>query len=212
MAEVFDAESPAAIDTAVAALATGGLVVFPTDTMFGVAADPTVTGATEAVFAAKQRPRDLTLPILVAGLDQARAVVALDARAEALAARYWPGPLTLVLARTQSSRRWDLGEERETVGIRIPDHPVALALLRRTGPLAVTSANISGEPTPTDCDGVLTSLGEHVAVALCWGPPPHGRASTVVDLTGPDASVVRQGQISAVAIGTVAKGASEALE
>jgi len=211
VAEIFRTEAVEAVEAAATALAAGGVVVFPTDTVFGIAANPTVTGATGRIFAAKRRSREVTLPVLVAGLDQARDVAALDARAEALAARYWPGPLTLVLARSESSRRWELGEERATVGVRVPDHPVALAILRRTGPLAVTSANVSGEPTPVDLDGVLVSLGDHLAVAVGWGPAPRGRASTVVDLTGPVARLVREGEISAADIEAVAKGAPEGL-
>ncbi len=211
MAEVFPDESPEAFDAAVDALAAGRLVVVPTDTVFGLAADPTVEGATPAVFAAKRRARELTLPVLVADMDQARQVGALDGRAEALANKHWPGPLTIVTRRRGASSWWDLGEHRGSVGLRVPDHPLALALLRQTGPLAVTSANVSGEPPPLDCEGVVRAIGDHVAIVLCWGPPPIGRASTVVDATGPEVRVLREGEVSAAAIRETTEGAPEGL-
>lgn len=196
MAEIFREEG-AGLDAAGAALAAGGLVVFPTDTVYGLAAHPAVEGATRAVFAAKRRSIELTLPILVVDVAQARLVAVLDERAEALAARYWPGPLTLVLPRTEVSASWDLGREAASVGVRVPGHPAALSLLRRTGPLATSSANVSGEPAPDDCDGVLVALGDAVAVYLCWGSAPGGRASTVVDLTAGEPRVTRAGAIAA---------------
>ena len=210
--EVVRSGGPQALEAAAAALASGRLVVFPTDTVYGLAADPRVEGATPAVFTAKRRSRELTLPVLVADLEQARAVASLDLRAEALAERYWPGPLTIVLRRTASSSSWDLGEHRASVGMRVPDHPVALELLRRTGPLAVTSANISGEPPSSDCDEVVRTLGGGVAVVLCWGPAPEGRASTVVDLTGRRPQVLREGEVSSAEIETTLERASEGLE
>jgi tRNA threonylcarbamoyl adenosine modification protein (Sua5/YciO/YrdC/YwlC family) len=193
--EIFTEESSKGLDAAERALAASRLVVFPTDTVFGLAAHPVAEGATRAIFAAKRRSRELTLPILVASMEQARSVAALDDRAETLAGRYWPGPLTLVLRRTARSRGWDLGEEEASVGVRIPDHPVPLSLLRRSGPLAATSANVSGEPTPGDCEGVRAALGNAVAVYLCWGSPPGGLASTVVDLAGDEPRVIREGVI-----------------
>ena len=212
MTEVFREESAEALEAAAAALVAGHLIAMPTETVFGLAADPIAEGATGRVFAAKRRPRELTLPILVADVEQARGVAALDGRAEALAARHWPGPLTIVARRRGASSSWDLGAERGSVGVRVPDHPVALAVLRRTGPLAVTSANLSGREPSADCDGVLRDIGDHVAIALCWGPPPRGRSSTVVDVTGPDVRVLREGDVTATAIRAATEGAPEALE
>ena len=200
---VFTDAGEASLDAARAALAAGHLVTFPTDTVFGLAADPDVEGATRLVFATKRRARALTLPVLVADPEQARTVAILDARAERLAATFWPGALTLVLPRTEACREWDLGEERASVAVRIPDHPVAAALLERTGPLAVTSANISGEPTPPECEGLFETFGDSVAAYLCWGPAPAGRASTVIDLTGHQARVQRSGDVSAEELGSV---------
>jgi tRNA threonylcarbamoyl adenosine modification protein (Sua5/YciO/YrdC/YwlC family) len=209
--EIYRTDAPESFDAAIDALRAGGLVLIPTDTVFGVAADPTVESATAAVFAAKRRSRELTLPVLVADLQQARGVAALDGRGEALAAMHWPGGLTIVARRRGASASWDLGDRRGTVGVRVPDHPLTLALLRRTGPLAVTSANVSGESPAVDCEGAVTALGAHVAVALCGGPAPRGGASTVVDVTGPDVRVLRQGGVSAAAITAATEGGPEGL-
>lgn len=188
------------LEAANAALTGGRLVVFPTDTVYGLAAHTSVRGATRSLFDAKQRPRELTLPVLVPDVERGREVAVFDPRAEALAERYWPGALTLVLPRTPLSRAWDLGEDRASVGVRMPHHPVARSLLERTGPLAVTSANRSGDPTPADCDGVVGMLGDAVAVYLCGGLPAGGVASTVVDLTGAEARVLRTGAVPGVDI------------
>jgi L-threonylcarbamoyladenylate synthase len=180
---------------AVEALARGGLVVVPTDTVYGVAARPDLAEATARVFAAKGRPRDLTLPVLAADAEAAGLAGALDERALRLARRFWPGPLTLVVPRTGMSMPWDLGEGRDTVGLRVPDHRRTRALLTETGPLAVTSANRSGEPTPPDCDGVKAALGDAVEVYVCDDPRPAGPPSTVLDLTGPEPRILRQGAL-----------------
>ena len=187
------------IQAAASALDRGELAVIPTDTVYGVAARPDVTGATERIFEAKRRPRDLTLPVLAATIADAQEVGTFDDRASALAARFWPGGVTLVLRRSELSLGWDLGAERRSVGVRVPDHPVARALLERTGPLATTSANLSGEPTPEDCEGVQAAMGDQVAVYLCAGtltPVP----STVVDLTEPEPRVLRTGAVPPAAV------------
>ncbi len=181
------------IEEAAEALARGDLVVLPTDTVYGLASAP---GATAKLFDAKARPRSLTLPVLVANARDATRVALLDDRACRLAERFWPGGLTLVLRRTPDWTKWDLGEERATVGVRVPDHPLTRALLRATGPLAVTSANRSGEPTPTDCHGVRAVFGDQVAVYLCDDPRPAGPPSTVLDLSGPEPRVLREGAIA----------------
>jgi tRNA threonylcarbamoyl adenosine modification protein (Sua5/YciO/YrdC/YwlC family) len=183
-----------AIQSAAQAVRDGNLVVLPTDTVYGIGARPDRKKATARLFAIKRWPRDLTLPILVSGPDDASRVAILDDRARALAEKFWPGGLTLVLPRAEMARRWDLGEASDTVGVRMPDHGVARALLRTTGPLAVTSANISGGPTPSDCPGVRAIFGQEVAVYLCVGPLS-GLASTVVDLSGSEVQVLREGAI-----------------
>lgn len=200
MSEVFELGSASeslpdeAIQAAARAVRAGELVVLPTDTVYGIGARPDRKKATARLFAAKRRPRDLTLPVLVAGVEDAERVGVLDARARAIAGRFWPAGLTLVLPRTELARRWDLGDEKATVAVRMPDHPVALDLLRTTGPLAVTSANVSGEPTPSDCPGIRAVFGQWVAVYLCAGPVG-GLASTVLDLSGPEPTILREGAI-----------------
>jgi L-threonylcarbamoyladenylate synthase len=196
MPAVFDLSGPedAALVAAAGAVTRGEAVVLPTDTVYGLASRPDSAAATDRLFAAKGRPRELSLPVLAAGAGEAGGVGVLSRTAERLAERFWPGALTLVVPRAPAAMSWDLGEERTTVALRVPDHPVALALLRRTGPLATTSANRSGRPTPEDCDGVRRELGDAVAVYLCAGrlsPVP----STIVDLSGPEPRVVRAGAL-----------------
>jgi L-threonylcarbamoyladenylate synthase len=188
-----------AMTAAEVALNRGELVVMPTDTVYGVAARPDLTGATRRVFDAKLRPTNLTLPVLAHSAPAAEAVAELDDRARLLATRFWPGGLTIVLPRAPAAGAWNLGEETETVGVRVPAHDVALGLLGRTGPLAVTSANLSGEATPPDCDGVRAVLGETVAVYLCAGRC-EGRPSTVVDLIGAEPIIRREGAVVAADI------------
>ncbi|MGH2723918.1 MAG: L-threonylcarbamoyladenylate synthase [Actinomycetota bacterium] len=200
MSEAFDVgrDPTAALDAAERAVGDGRLVVFPTDTVYGVGGRPDLPGATARIFEAKQRPPRLTLPVLAAGMDQAAEVAVFDRRARGLAERFWPGAVTLVLPRAEASREWDLGAERDTVGVRVPGHETALGLLRRTGPLAVTSANRSGEPTPATCRDVREALGEAVAVYLCADASVAGdTASTVVDLTGSPPRVLREGAVPA---------------
>lgn len=199
VSERFDLREPheAALPAAERALGRGELVVVPTDTVYGIAARPDVAGATDRLFAAKRRPRSLTLPVLAASSGEAERVGRFDDRARVLAERFWPGAITLVLPRAKLSEGWELGEEQTSVGVRVPADEIARALLARTRPLAVTSANLSGEPTPATCDGVEAAFGEAVAVYLCTGTAPGGRASTVVDLTGTEVAVLREGPIAA---------------
>jgi len=180
---------------AAAAARRGDLIVFPTDTVYGVGTRPDDPAATAKVFEAKRRPRDLELPVLVATVSEARAVAAFDERAERLAAALWPGPLTLVLPRGADASGWDLGGDPATVGVRAPHHPVALALLADTGPLAVTSANLSGRPPAETCDELQALFGDDVAVYLCQEGPLAGVSSTVVDLAHGPAMILREGSL-----------------
>lgn len=182
-------------DAALAALA-GELIVVPTDTVYGIATRPDEPTATSRLFEAKGRPRDLQLPVLVPSVGAAREIAVFDRSAEVLAADFWAGPLTLVLPRTEESASWYLGEETATVGVRMPHHPLALAVLARSGPLAATSANLSGEPTPATCEGLAEVFGDSVAVYLCEEAPIAGRPSTVVDLAHGHPVVLREGAIS----------------
>lgn len=182
-------------EAAEAALA-GRLIVLPTDTVYGIGTRPDDPAATARLFEAKGRPRELALPVLVASRKQAERIAAFDGRARVLAGRFWPGALSLVLPRTERSRAWALGERSATIAVRMPHHPLALALLARTGPLAVTSANRSGEPTPATCEELQRVFGDAVAVYLCEPDPLAGLPSTVADLTGPDLRVLREGAVT----------------
>jgi L-threonylcarbamoyladenylate synthase len=186
----------AELERAVAAVHDGELIVLPTDTVYGLGARPDDPGATAAIFAVKGRTSDLALPVLVADADEARAVGVLDERAERLTAIYWPGPLTLVVERAAGARAWGLGDRAETVGLRVPSDPVALALLRRTGPLAVTSANRSGEREARTCDEAREIFGARVAVYLRGDEPLEGRPSTVLDLSSGGARILRRGALT----------------
>lgn len=184
------------VQQAAAAALRGEAVVLPTDTVYGVGTRPDDPAATAHLFALKGRPEDLELPVLVPSVGVARTIAAFDERAFALAGRFWAGPLTLVLPRTETSRGWEIGGDEETIGVRIPHHPLALAVLALTGPLAVTSANRSGNPTPSTCDGVLAVFGDRVAVYLCDASPLEGSASTVVDLAHGEPRFLRVGALA----------------
>ncbi|MDO8108278.1 L-threonylcarbamoyladenylate synthase [Isoptericola sp. b441] len=172
-----------ALDEAVHALGRGGLVVLPTDTVYGIGADAFDAAAVARLLAAKGRGRQMPPPVLVP------AVATLDglctdvpAAARALVEAFWPGGLTVIL-RSHPSLAWDLGETRGTVAVRMPDHPAALALLARTGPLAVSSANRTGNPAARTADEAREQLGDSVTVYLDGGPAPGGVASSIVDAT-----------------------------
>jgi L-threonylcarbamoyladenylate synthase len=185
------------VGEAIAATRRGELVVMPTDTVYGIGTRPDDPDATARVFEAKLRDRDLELPVLVATIRDAERVGILDDRAERLAAGCWPGGLTLILLRARASRGWDLGGDPETVGVRIPHHPLALAVLAGAGPMAVSSANRSGEPPAIDCDALASTFGDLVSVYLCQEAPLSGAPSTVLDLAHGPARVVRPGAVGA---------------
>lgn len=182
-----------------AALRAGEPVVIPTDTVYGVAVDPSIEGATERLFALKGRPPDKALPVLGASIESLRLVAQFDRRAESLAERFWPGALTLVLPRADGFE-WPLGGKGDaTVGVRIPDHAVALELLESYGPLAVTSANRSGEPPATTADETRRAFENRVQV-LDGGPCTGGAASTVLSLVG-EPHILRAGALTPAELG-----------
>lgn len=186
----------AAVEAATLAVRRGQLVVIPTDTVYGVAADAFDPDAVAGLLEAKGRGRDMPPPVLVGSATTMDALAtAVPAFARALAEAFWPGPLTLV-CRQQPSLRWDLGETRGTVAIRVPDHEVALAILERTGPLAVSSANLTGRAAATTAQDAEGMLAEAVSVIVDAGPSPGGEASTIVDATGERARILRPGAIS----------------
>jgi len=191
---VGDPPPPTAVLQAVRALAQGMPIGIPTDTVYGLAVDPFRPGATDRIFAAKRRPRDVSLPLLVSGVDQALSVSSsVPELALELMAAYWPGPLTLVLP-VRPGLGADLGDDDLTVGVRSPDHAVPQALCAASGPLATTSANRHGEPPLSTAGEVADAFGEAVPVVLdggiCTGSP-----STVVDCTGQELKLLREGRI-----------------
>lgn len=175
------------------ALQRGLLVGMPTDTVYGVAADPFDRRAMERLFEVKGRDRGNPIPILGASIDALRKVAVVDGSAADAGGRHWPGGLTIVVPAAEGVPDW-IGDERRTVAIRVPDHPVALELLEAAGPLAVTSANRSGEPPAKGADEARLTLGYGVAVCL-EGDAGLGEASTVVDFTGVEPVVLREGPV-----------------
>lgn len=201
-------------------LQRGELVVLPTDTVYGIAANAFDATAVAALLAAKGRGRQSPPPVLIPSVNTLPGLATdVPEVALRLAEAFWPGALTMIL-KAQPSLIWDLGETRGTVALRVPNHKIALALLEETGPLAVSSANLTGEPAAVDCQQAADYLGKSVAVYLDAGAAPVGEASTILDLTalvasGIDASstdaenagkirVVRQGAISREQIAAVA--------
>jgi tRNA threonylcarbamoyl adenosine modification protein (Sua5/YciO/YrdC/YwlC family) len=190
-----DEEREAAIDAASRAVRRGRLVVLPTDTVYGIGADAFDPDAVARLLAAKGRGREMPPPVLVGtkGTLDALATRVPDYVAP-LVERFWPGALTVV-CHQQPSLQWDLGETRGTVAVRMPDDDLARALLDRTGPLAVSSANLSGRPPALDADAAEEMLGESVAVIIDGGTSPGGVASTIVDATGERPRLLRLGAI-----------------
>jgi L-threonylcarbamoyladenylate synthase len=174
-------------------LRRGGLVAFPTDTVYGLAALAFDEQAVRKIYEVKGRPNDKAIPVLLASAAEIDIVAReVGARVYRLAAQFWPGPLTLVVPK---SPQLPESVASATVGIRVPDHPVALALLGLTGPLAVTSANLSGAADPVNADQVLQQLGGGVDLILDGGITPGGIPSTVVDCTGEELVIVRPGPL-----------------
>lgn len=197
-----DAQLLPGMRTARQALGRGALVVLPTDTVYGVAANAFDAAAVQRLLDAKGRGRQSPPPVLVPGMDTVRALAAdVPEPVERLAEAFWPGGLTIVLpARTSLS--WDLGDTRGTVAVRMPDHPIALELLEEVGPLAVSSANLTGLPAAQSATAAHGMLGDRVAVYLDAGLSAGGVASTIVDATSlvggeePVVRVLREGAVS----------------
>jgi len=199
MTRVVVASDPGAVREAAAALADGAVVVVPTDTVYGLAVDPTQPEAIQRLFALKGRPAEVPLPIVVAGDEQVALVAGtLEAAARGLAERYWPGPLTLVVPR-RPAFTVDLGGPpavRGTVGVRRPDHAVLVALCELLGPLAVTSANLHGAPPATTPAEVLQAFSGSDRPALVLdGGACDGLPSTVVECRGPSSRCLREGAL-----------------
>ena len=193
---VSAADPDEALSRLVVALSADGVVVLPTDTVYGLAALPTSRPAIDALFALKGRGHDVPLAMLCADLDQVLGVVdpALAVAVSALAERWWPGPLTLVLPR-RSGVKLHLGEPSDTVGVRVPDHDLVRAVARAMGPIAATSANRHGYPTPSTAERAAVMLGPGVALVVDGGNL-EARSSTVVDGTGDPWRVLRDGPVA----------------
>ena len=185
----------AGVQAAITALQSGDLIVLPTDTVYGIAADAFSPTAVNKLLAAKGRGRDMPVPVLVGSWRTLDGLVdELGPLARRMVETFWPGPLTLVV-RAAQSLAWDLGETRGTVAVRMPLEPVALEVLTQTGPLAVSSANRSGLPPAADAADAARQLGDSVRVYLDGGPVAEAVPSTIVDLTGDHARVLRAGAL-----------------
>jgi L-threonylcarbamoyladenylate synthase len=200
MSARYDCADPAAraegLAAAALAVRTGGLVVLPTDTVYGVGADAFHPAGVTALLEAKGRGRDMPPPVLVGTVRAATALIEdLGPHGQALIDEFWPGGLTIV-CRASRMLNWDLGDTRGTVAVRMPQHPVALDLLRETGPLAVSSANRTGQPAATTAVQAEEQLGDAVTVYLDGGPCDADVPSTIVDLTGSVPRLLRAGAVS----------------
>lgn len=207
MTQFFDCRDPdnrsQAITAAASALKSGRLVVMPTDTVYGLAADAFDSSAVAALLAAKGRGRDMPVGVLVGSWHTIEGLVYyVPDSARELIRAFWPGALSLVVQQAPSLQ-WDLGDARGTVMLRMPLQPVALELLRETGPLAVSSANVSGQPPATTAAVAQEQLGELVDVYLDGGTSAQQAASTIVDLTGAAPRILREGPVSAAAVAAV---------
>jgi L-threonylcarbamoyladenylate synthase len=189
----------AAVDEAGAAIERGECVVLPTDTVYGIGADAFSSSAVQRLLDAKGRGRDMPPPVLIGEPSLIRAMATeVPEQADKLVARHWPGPLT-VICRIQPSLRMDLGDTEGTIALRVPDHDLARDILRRTGPIAVSSANISGRPAAVTCEEAVEQLGESVAIYLDGGPSGGAAAapSTIVDFSRHESGeILRRGALS----------------
>jgi L-threonylcarbamoyladenylate synthase len=193
--EILLGEMPGAISAALGIIRDNGLVAFPTDTVYGLGSTAFDQFAIASIYEAKKRPIEKAIPILIAEIsDLPKIVKVITPLAELLAQQFWPGPLTLVLP-----KRDDLPaaiSASSTVGVRLPDHPVARSLFRLAGPMAVTSANISGGESPRTAVGVYAQLAGRIHLIIDGGITPGGVPSTVVDVTGEEPIIIREGPIS----------------
>jgi L-threonylcarbamoyladenylate synthase len=200
--EIIPTTDPAVIDDAVDALRHGRLIAIPTETVYGLAVMPTQSGV-EQLIAAKHRSKEKGIQLLIDTIDQASAMADVTAAATRLAERFWPGPLTIVLARRHDVEVPEiLGGGRPTLGFRLPDHDVPRAIARSLGPIAASSANITGEPDATTALHVADYFRDELALIVDDGPVRGGVPSSVVDCSDPTrgATILREGALSAAQI------------
>ncbi|WP_072688176.1 L-threonylcarbamoyladenylate synthase [Rhodococcus marinonascens] len=200
MSTVYDCGRPdtrsAGMSAAKSALKAGRLVVLPTDTLYGIGADAFDGAAVASLLQAKGRGREMPVPVLVGSWKTVDGLVySVRSQTRDLIRAFWPGGLSLVVEQAPSLA-WDLGDTRGTVMLRMPLHPVALELLREVGPLAVSSANVSGQPPATTVGEAREQLRGSVSVYLDGGPAQQAQASTIVDLTGETPRILREGAVS----------------
>ena len=183
------------IQAALKILRSGGLVAFPTDTVYGVGALAFNGKAVESIYKAKDRPVEKAIPVLIGDIEDMEKVgMDIPDIAYKLAARFWPGPLTCLIPKKPTLP--ESVSATDTVGVRLPDHEVARTLLRAAGPMAVTSANISGQPSPSSAEEVFAQLDGRIELIIDGGKTPGGVPSTVVDCTGEKIKIVREGPIT----------------
>lgn len=193
--ELISADHPNAIQHAIDVLRNDGLVAFPTDTVYGLAAPVQNIESIERLYVVKGRNTTKAIAVLLGENDQLTQVATdLSDYAHQVAQHFWPGPLTMIVPRHASLP--EILAPLPTIGVRIPDHPVALALLRATGPLAVTSANISGAKNTLTARQVMKQLKGRVHLIIDGGRTPGGVPSTVIDCTTPELEILREGPIS----------------
>lgn len=207
MSTVYDCTDPqtrsAGMRAAVAAARSSRLVVLPTDTLYGLGCDAFDSEAVADLLAAKGRGRSMPVPVLVGSWNTIDGLVlSVPLAARELTRAFWPGGLSIVVTQAPSLA-WDLGDTDGTVMLRMPLHPVAIELLREVGPMAVSSANVSGQPPATTVGQARDQLGDAVEVYLDGGPCAAATASTIVDVTGEVPVILREGAISAERIGEV---------
>jgi L-threonylcarbamoyladenylate synthase len=193
----------AGLAAAAGAVRSGRLVVLPTDTLYGIGCDAFDAAAVRSLLEAKGRGPDMPIPVLVGSWSTIDGLVfSVPTQARQLIEAFWPGGLSIILPHAPSLN-WDLGETRGTVALRMPLHPVAIELLREVGPMAVSSANRSGCTPPATVTEAESQLGDSVSVYLDGGAAQQGVASTMIDLTGPEPRVLREGAVSLAAISEV---------
>ncbi len=192
---IYKQHEAAALHQAIEHVRSGGILVFPTDTVYGLGCGLFSPAGILSLYQIKGRESEKAIAVLLADLEQMDQVAAaLNAGAFHLAERFLPGPLTLVVTKQPGIPR-ELST-LPTVGVRIPNHPFARALLRACGPMAVTSANLSGQPSATSVTEVVQQLGDKVPLAIDGGQSPGGQSSTVVDCTGDAPVILREGPVS----------------